>query len=43
MDKSLDFSEHISSKINKADQNLGIMFRSFTFIDKEMFLNLCLP
>ena len=41
MDKLLDFSEHISSKINKANQNLGIMFRAFTFIDKEMFRNLC--
>ena len=42
MDTLLDFSEHISSNINKANQNLGIMFRSFKFIDKEMFLNLCI-
>ena len=41
MDKALNFSEHINSKVNKANRNLGIMFRTFTFMNKEMFLNLC--
>ena len=40
MDKALKFSEHISTKINKANRNLGIVFRTFTHMDKEMFLNL---
>ena len=40
MDKALKFSEHISTKINKANRNLGIVFRTFTYMDKEMFLNL---
>ena len=40
MDKTLNFSEHISSKINKANRNLGLIFRIFTCMDKEMFLNL---
>ena len=37
------FSEHISSKINKANRNLGIMFRALTYKDKDMFLNLYKP
>ena len=40
MDKALNFSEHISNKINKANRNLGLIFRTFTYIDKELFLNL---
>ena len=40
MDKALNFSEHINTKVNKANRNLGIIFRTFTFMDKEMFLNL---
>ena len=40
MDKALNFSEHISSKINKANRILGLIFRTFTYMDKEMFLNL---
>ena len=39
MDKALNFSEHLSSKINKANRNLGLIFRTFTYMDKEMFLN----
>ena len=38
MDKALNFSEHINSKVNKANRNLGIIYRTFTFMDKEMFL-----
>ena len=40
LDKSLIFSEHVSSKINNANLNLWIMFRAFTNMDKDMFLNL---
>ena len=40
IDKTLNFSEHINSKVNKANRNLGIISRTFTFMDKEMFLNL---
>ena len=40
VDQALNFSEHISTKINKANRNLGIIFRTFTYMDKEMFLNL---
>ncbi|MEW8547738.1 MAG: reverse transcriptase family protein, partial [Candidatus Thiodiazotropha sp.] len=40
VDQALNFSEHISCKVSKANRNLGIIFRTFTFMDKEMFLNL---
>ena len=40
IDKSLSFTEHISSKVSVANRNLGLIFRTFTFMDKEMFLNL---
>ena len=43
IDKDLKFSEHISSKIKTANRNLpppGLIFRTFTYLDKEMFLNL---
>ena len=40
MDKALNFSQHINSKVNKANRNLRIIFRTFTFMDKDMFLNL---
>ena len=40
MDKALNFSEDINSKINKANRNLGLIFRTFTYMDKKMFLNL---
>ena len=39
-DSSLRFGEHINSKVNKANRNVGLIFRTFTFTDKEMFLNL---
>ena len=40
IDNSLSFGEHISSKISIANRNLGLIFRTFTFMDKDMFLNL---
>ena len=40
IDKKLNFHEHITKKVNIANRNLGIIFRSFTYMGKEMFLNL---
>ena len=37
---SLPFGEYISSKTSNANRNLGLILRTFTFMDKEMFLNL---
>ena len=39
-DQKLKFTEHIISKVNKANRNVGLIFRTFTFMDKDMFLNL---
>ena len=39
IDKSLSVGEHISSKIFIANRNLGLIFRTFTFMDKDMFLH----
>ena len=36
----MKFGEHINSKATKANQILGLIFRTFTYMDKEMFLNL---
>ena len=38
--QALNFSDHISTKVSKVNRNLGIIFRTFTYMDKEMFLNL---
>ena len=40
IDQALNFSKHISTKVSKANQNLGIIFRTFTYMDTDMFLNL---
>ena len=40
VDNRLNFREHITSKVNIANRNLGIMFKTFTYMDQEMFLNL---
>ena len=40
VDNKLNFREHITSKVNIANRNLGIMFKTFTYMDQEMFLNL---
>ena len=39
-DEKLIFRDHISKKAAIANRNLGLIFRSFTYIDKDMFLNL---
>ena len=40
IDKDLKLSEHINSKIKTANRNLGLSLRTFTCLDKEMFLDL---
>ena len=40
IDQNLTFRAHITSKVNVSNKNLGIIFRTFTYIDQEMFLNL---
>ena len=40
IDQNLTFRDHITSKVNIANRNLGIIFRTFTYIDEGMFLNL---
>ena len=39
-DSNTKFGVHINSKVTKANQILGLIFRTFTYMDKEMFLNL---
>ena len=40
IDRNLSFRDHINSKVNLANRNLGIIFRTFTFLDEETFLHL---
>ena len=40
VDSKLKFREHINNKVNLANRNLGIIFMTFSYIDKEMFMNL---
>ena len=40
VDSKLKFREHVNNKVSLANRNLGIILRTFTYIDKEMFLNL---
>ena len=40
VNQALNLSEHIAKKINTAHRNLGVVFRTFTLINKEIFLNL---
>ena len=39
VDKSLRFTGHVDNKIKLANRNLGLIFRTFTFLDKEIFLS----
>ena len=39
-DKMLSFDLHIGKIVNKANQMLGIIKRSFTYLDKDIFLKL---
>ena len=38
IDKDLNFTEHINSKIKVANRNLGLIFRTFAHLDKDIFL-----
>ncbi len=40
MDGQLSFSDHIAEKVNVANRNMGIIRRTFKFLDKDMFLHL---
>lgn len=40
VDNKLTFRQHIANKVSTANRNLGIIFRTFTFLDQEMFLSL---
>ena len=39
-DKHLSFDAHIQNSFNKANSMIGIIRRTFTFIDGEIFTNL---
>ena len=38
-DQNLNFSSHITTKIKLANRNFRIIFRTFTYLDKTIFLN----
>ena len=40
IDDQLKFQHHIHNQTKKANQKLGMIKRSFGYIDKEMFLSL---
>ena len=40
VDKQLKFQQHIYSSVKKANRKLGLIRRSFTHMDKDMFLTL---
>ena len=40
VDSKLNFRDHINTKVNLAHRNLGIIYRTFTYFDQEVFLNL---
>ncbi len=40
IEQQFNFTEHVAKKVSTANRNLGIISRTFTYLDKEMFLNL---
>ena len=40
VDQNLKFTDHTNNKVNKANRNVGLIFRTFTFMDKDMFLSI---
>ena len=40
IDENLNFRKHIITKVNLANRNVGLMFKNFTFMNKNMFLSL---
>ena len=43
INKNFSFSTHINKSISKANQSLGIMQRTFTYMDEELFRDIYLP
>lgn len=39
-DRELKFSKHIAEKVKKANRNLGLICKTFSYMTKPMFLNL---
>jgi hypothetical protein len=37
IDSKLNFQQHINIQVKKANQKLGIINRTFNYMDKEMF------
>ena len=40
IDQNLKFKSHIASSVKKANRKLGFIYRTFTCLNKDMFLNL---
>ena len=40
IDNKLTFPKHINTKIKVTNRNLGLIFGTFTYLDKEIFINL---
>ena len=40
MDSKLNFRQHIASKVSVANRNLGIIFRTFTYLSQEISMYL---
>ena len=40
IDYKLNFRQHIANKVSIANRNFGIVFRRFSYLSQEMFLNL---
>ena len=40
IDRKLNFRQHIAKKVSIANRNLGIICRTFTYLNPEMFLSL---
>jgi hypothetical protein len=38
IDNKLNFQNHINKQVNKANQKLGLINRSFKYMEKDMFL-----
>ncbi len=39
-DKNLNFDQHINNIVNKANQVLGVIKRTFTYLDRDVFIKL---
>ena len=40
IDRKLNFRRHIAKKVSIANRNLGIIYRTFTYLNPEMFLSI---